>query len=68
MPKSPASATEMSENRGRLCVHSLHGANRAAPVTLVGAPLGLESLSPGRCDLAPGIVCAALRHMSVCDL
>ena len=68
MPKSPESATEMSENRGWLSVHSLLGANRAAPVALAGAPLGRESLSPGRCDLAPGIVRAALKRMSVYDL
>jgi len=54
MPESPQNITEMSENRGWLSIHSLLGANRDAPVALVGAPLGLESLSPGRCDLAPG--------------
>lgn len=40
----------------------------AAPVALLGAPLGLGSISPGRCDLAPAIVRAACKRMSVYDL
>ena len=59
---------EMSENRGWLSIHSLLGANQDAAVGLVGAPLGLESLSPGRCDLAPGVIRAALKRISVYDL
>lgn len=66
MPK--LSATEMSENRGWLSIQSLLGANRGAPIAIVGAPLGLESLSPGRCDLAPGVIRAALKRISVYDL
>ena len=61
-------AKEMSENRGWLSVHSLLGANQDAPLALVGAPLGLESLSPGRCDLAPAVVRATLQRISVYDL
>ena len=68
MPNPPQSAPQMSENRGWLSVHSLLGASRDAPVALIGAPLGRQSLSPGRCDLAPGMVRAALRRMSVYDL
>ena len=40
----------------------------SAPVALLGAPLGLGSITPGRCDLAPDAVRAALRRMSVYDL
>lgn len=40
----------------------------AAPVALIGAPLGLGSITPGRCDLAPEAVRAALKRMSVYDL
>ncbi len=39
-----------------------------APVALAGAPLGLGSISPGRCDLAPETLRAALKRMSVYDL
>jgi len=66
MSKSPAK--EMSENRGWLSVHSLLGTSREAPVALVGAPLGLESINPGRCDLAPGVIRDALKRFSVYDL
>ncbi|MGE0743365.1 MAG: arginase family protein [Hyphomonadaceae bacterium] len=40
----------------------------AAPVALLGAPLGLGSITPGRCDLAPEAVRAAMKRMSVYDL
>jgi formiminoglutamase len=40
----------------------------SAPVALLGAPLGLGSISPGRCDLAPETVRAAMKRMSVYDL
>jgi formiminoglutamase len=39
-----------------------------APIALVGAPLGLGSITPGRCDLAPETVRAAMKRMSVYDL
>jgi formiminoglutamase len=68
MPKPPDRAPEMSENRGWLSVHSLLGANPDAAIAVVGAPLGLESLSPGRCDLAPGAIRTALKRVSVYDL
>ena len=35
----------------------------AAPVGLVGAPLDAGSVTPGRCDLAPGILRATLRRI-----
>ncbi|MBL8531278.1 MAG: agmatinase family protein [Hyphomonadaceae bacterium] len=40
----------------------------SAPVALLGAPLGLGSITPGRCDLAPEAVRAAMKRMSVYDL
>jgi formiminoglutamase len=40
----------------------------SAPVALLGAPLGLSSISPGRCDLAPEALRAAMKRMSVYDL
>ncbi|MEZ5996877.1 MAG: agmatinase family protein [Hyphomonadaceae bacterium] len=40
----------------------------SAPVALIGAPVGLGSITPGRCDLAPETVRAAMRRMSVYDL
>ncbi len=39
-----------------------------APIALLGAPLGLGSITPGRCDLAPAIVRTAMKRMSVYDL
>lgn len=40
----------------------------AAPIALIGAPLGLGSITPGHCDLAPETVRAAMKRMSVYDL
>jgi formiminoglutamase len=40
----------------------------SAPVALVGAPVGLGSITPGGCDSAPGVVRAAMKRMSVYDL
>src|SRR5215510_7219389 len=40
----------------------------SAPVALLGAPLGLGSITPGRCDLGPETVRAAMKRMSVYDL
>jgi formiminoglutamase len=63
-----ARSTDISENRGWLSIHALLGADSGASVGVLGAPLGLESITPGRCDLAPGVVRAALKRMSVYDL
>jgi formiminoglutamase len=68
MPKPPEKTLDISENRGWLSVHSLLGVNPGAAITVVGTPLGLESLSPGRCDLAPGVIRTALKRISVYDL
>ncbi|MBY0563948.1 MAG: agmatinase family protein [Hyphomonadaceae bacterium] len=40
----------------------------SAPVAVLGAPLGLGSITPGRCDLAPAAVRATCKRMSVYDL
>jgi formiminoglutamase len=42
--------------------------DEAAPVALLGAPMEAGSVTPGRCDLAPGTVRRALRRMGVWDL
>jgi len=39
-----------------------------APVGLVGAPLAAGSVTPGRCDLAPGLLRATLRRMGTYDI
>lgn len=46
----------------------LLGDHPDAPVALIGAPLNERSLTPGRCDLAPSALRAALPRMSVYDL
>lgn len=40
----------------------------SAPVAFLGAPLGLGSITPGRCDMGPATVRAAMKRMSVYDL
>jgi formiminoglutamase len=42
--------------------------DRTAAIALIGAPLCLGSITPGRCDLAPETVRAAMKRMSVYDL
>ena len=39
-----------------------------ADVALIGAPMEAGSVTPGRCDLAPGVVRQALRRFSTYDL
>jgi arginase family enzyme len=39
-----------------------------APVGLVGAPLALGSVTPGRCDLAPGVLRQTLRRIGRYDV
>jgi arginase family enzyme len=43
-------------------------ADGEAPVGLVGAPLGLGSVTPGRCDLAPSLLRATLRRIGLYDV
>ena len=67
MSATERSATEISENRSWLSIHSLL-TRTDSPLALIGAPLVKESLTPGRCDLAPDVVRAALKRLSVYDL
>jgi formiminoglutamase len=58
----------MSECRGWRSAADLLGEHPDAAVAVIGAPLAERSLTPGRCDLAPGVVRAALKRMSVYDV
>lgn len=44
------------------------GKESDAPVGLVGAPLDAGSVTPGRCDLAPGLLRATLRRIGRYDV
>ena len=44
------------------------GKDADAPVGLVGAPLALGSVTPGRCDLAPALLRATLRRIGRYDV
>jgi arginase family enzyme len=68
MFRTDRGATEMSENRSWLSIHSLLTNESVGRIALVGAPLVKESLTPGRCDLAPDTVRGALKRLSVYDL
>jgi formiminoglutamase len=57
-----------SDCRSWFSAADLLSADSAAPVALIGAPMGLGSITPGRCDLGPETVRAALKRMSVYDL
>lgn len=57
-----------SDCRSWTSAASLLGTDPAAPVAVLGAPLAERSLTPGRCDLAPKAVRAALSRMSIYDL
>ena len=46
----------------------LVAADAEAPVGLVGAPLATGSVTPGRCDLAPALLRAALRRIGRYDI
>src|SRR6186997_3342635 len=39
-----------------------------APVGLVGVPLDAGSVTPGRCDLAPGLLRATMRRIGLYDV
>lgn len=57
-----------SDCRSWFSAADLLTADATAPVALLGAPLGLGSITPGRCDLAPQTIRAAMKRMSVYDL
>src|SRR5436189_1303497 len=46
----------------------LVGAGTDAPVGLVGAPLAVGSVTPGRCDLAPALLRQTLRRIGRYDV
>ena len=58
----------VSETRGWHSLADLLCDDRAAPVGLMGAPLAERSLTPGRCDLAPGVLRRTLPRLSSYDL
>jgi formiminoglutamase len=60
--------TQDSDCRSWFSAADLLTQDASAPVALIGAPLGLGSITPGRCDLAPETVRAAMKRMSVYDL
>lgn len=57
-----------SDCRSWFSAADLLGNDASAPVAFLGAPLGLGSITPGRCDLGPKTVRAAMKRMSVYDL
>jgi formiminoglutamase len=67
MSATDRGAPEMSENRSWLSIHSLL-TSEPGRLALVGAPLTKNSISPGRYDLAPDAVRAALKRLSTYDL
>jgi arginase family enzyme len=58
----------MSENRRWLSIADLMGPFVDAKIAVIGAPLGEGSLTPGRCDLGPATIRAALKRMSSYDI
>lgn len=68
MPVSGRDATEASENRSWVSIHSLLTNESEARVALIGAPLVKESITPGRYDLAPDMIRSTLKRLSVYDL
>lgn len=57
-----------SECRSWRSVADLLGHHPQARAALMGAPLAEGSLTPGRCDLAPGVIRETLKRFSVYDL
>lgn len=49
-------------------IADLLGEDEGAPVALLGAPMEAGSVTPGRCDLAPGVLRQSLRRVSTYDL
>jgi arginase family enzyme len=49
-------------------IADLLGRDEKAPVALIGAPMEAGSVTPGRCDLAPARLRAAMKRISTYDL
>ncbi|WP_244093337.1 agmatinase family protein [Brevundimonas naejangsanensis] len=60
--------SQPSEALGWRSVGDLVGNHPDAPVALIGAPLNERSLTPGRCDLGPKALRAALPRLSTYDV
>jgi formiminoglutamase len=58
----------LSETRRWLSIADLLGSYGDAKIAVIGAPLAEGSLTPGRCDLAPAAIRAALKRLSVFDI
>lgn len=61
-------STNDSDCRSWFSAADLLTTDASAPVALLGAPVGLGSITPGGCDQAPAVVRAAMKRMSVYDL
>jgi formiminoglutamase len=59
---------EVSENRSWQSMRSLLGENADTDIALLGIPMAKQSITPGRCDLAPKAVRAVLPRLSTYDL
>jgi formiminoglutamase len=57
-----------SDCRSWFSAADLLTSDASAPIALLGAPLGLGSITPGRCNEAPAAVRAAMKRMSDYDL
>lgn len=68
MSASGRDATEASENRSWVSIHSLLTNELEARLALIGVPLVRESITPGRYDLAPDTIRSTLKRLSVYDL
>ncbi len=60
--------TQDSDCRSWPSAADLLTGDATAPVALLGAPIGLGSITPGGCAQAPAVVRAAAKRMSVYDL
>lgn len=68
MSATKRDATEVSENRSWVSIHSLLSRESSKHLALVGAPLVRESITPARYDLAPEVIRSTLKRLSVYDL
>ena len=57
-----------SQSGGWPAIADLLTSEGPAPLALLGAPMGAGSVTPGRCDLAPGVIRKTLKRFSSYDL
>jgi arginase family enzyme len=60
--------TQQSNAGGWPSIADLIVTEGAAPLAILGAPMGEGSVTPGRCDLAPGLIRQTLRRFSTYDV